>query len=107
MRSEPVPAATPSGDEAVVVAKQVGLRYVRDDRPGISRRANGQGFRYLDPEGRPLHDEVELARIKSLVIPPAWTEVRISPWQRCTRCSGLTTACGAWRYSGGAGSQSS
>lgn len=80
MRSEPVPAAMPSGDEAVAMAKQVGLRYVRDDRPGISRRANGQDLRYLDQEGRPLLDEAELARIKSLAIPPAWTEVWISPW---------------------------
>jgi DNA topoisomerase-1 len=45
------------------------------------RRAGGKskGFAYLDAEGKPIADEAGLARIKSLVIPPAWKYVRISP----------------------------
>ena len=33
----------------------------------------------LDPEGQPIRDAETLARIKSLAIPPAWTDVWISP----------------------------
>ncbi|HEY3904108.1 MAG TPA: DNA topoisomerase IB [Streptosporangiaceae bacterium] len=45
---------------------------------GIRRVRCGRGFRYLDPEShRP--DAATLARIKALVIPPAWQEVWICP----------------------------
>ncbi|MBW3572119.1 MAG: DNA topoisomerase IB, partial [Gemmatimonadetes bacterium] len=37
------------------------------------------GFEYLRGDGKPLRSETALARIKKLAIPPAWTEVRISP----------------------------
>ena len=60
-------------------ARAAGLRYVHDDRPGIRREAAKEGFRYLDARGEPVLDENTLARIKSLVIPPAWTEVWICP----------------------------
>jgi DNA topoisomerase IB len=46
--------------------------------PGIRRRRSGRGFRYLRPDGQPLKDPVALARIKALVIPPAWEDVWIS-----------------------------
>ena len=59
--------------------RTVGLRYAIDDRPGIRRVRVGSGFRYRDPHGRPVKDGPTLARIKSLVIPPAWTDVWISP----------------------------
>ncbi len=58
-------------------AKEAGLRYATDDKPGIQRKRAGTGFRYLDPEGRPVRDRETLARIKSLVIPPAWEDVWI------------------------------
>jgi DNA topoisomerase-1 len=41
--------------------------------------SKSRGFRYEDARGRPVKDEDALARIASLVIPPAWKEVRISP----------------------------
>ena len=41
-----------------------------------------RGFRYEDARGRPVREEAGLARIASLVIPPAWKDVRISPSQR-------------------------
>jgi DNA topoisomerase-1 len=59
-------------------AKDAGLRYTSDDRPGLGRRRAGKGFRYVDTEGRTIHDRRELARIRRLAIPPAWTEVWIS-----------------------------
>lgn len=58
-------------------AKAAQLRYVRDERPGIRRRAAGTGFVYLDRDDQVVEDEATLARIKSLVIPPAWTDVWI------------------------------
>ena len=60
-------------------ARAAGLRYVHDDKPGIRREPRADGFRYLDAKGEPVEDEATLARIKSLVIPPAWTEVWICP----------------------------
>jgi DNA topoisomerase I len=57
-----------------------GLTYVTDEIPGIRRIARGSGFTYRWPDGRPLKDEAELARIRSLAIPPAWRDVWISPW---------------------------
>jgi DNA topoisomerase I len=55
-----------------------GIRYVSDGKPGIRRLRAGSAFRYLKPDGTAVTDEGELRRIKSLVIPPAWTEVWIS-----------------------------
>ncbi len=63
-------------------ARAAGLRYVSDSGPGIRRKQSGKRFTYFDVEGEPVRDERELARIKSLVIPPAWTEVWICPSPR-------------------------
>jgi DNA topoisomerase-1 len=60
-------------------AKAAGLRYIDDSIPGISRRRTKSGFRYTDPRGNPIADESELARIRSLAIPPAYENVWISP----------------------------
>lgn len=73
MKRDDIPAA----DLAPIAAKLAGLRYVHDDQPGIARRPHGKKFRYLDSDGKAVTDEDTLARIKSLVIPPAWTEVWI------------------------------
>lgn len=62
-------------------ARAAGLRYVDDRSPGIARKAVRQGFRYIDSDGTPIHDETELARIRSLAIPPAWTDVWICRWR--------------------------
>lgn len=43
------------------------------------RGSKTQGFKYFDKDGAEIKDERHLARIKSLVIPPAWKAVRISP----------------------------
>ena len=64
--------------DPVESAKAAGLRYVTDTRPGIQRKKTAKGFRYVDPDGKPVRDEKTLGRIKSLVIPPAWTQVWIS-----------------------------
>jgi DNA topoisomerase-1 len=71
------PALLPT--DPLLSARLAGLRYVRDDRPGILRQKAGRGFRYVDSEGRPVRDRETLRRIRSLVIPPAWTDVWICP----------------------------
>ncbi|XVU22255.1 DNA topoisomerase IB [Actinoplanes sp. CA-054009] len=57
------------------------MRLRRSDigKPGYGRRGAGKGFTYLGTGGAALKDEDEIARIKALVIPPAWTDVWISP----------------------------
>ncbi len=50
-----------------------------DDRPGIRRLKARGSFRYIMPDGKPLTDKVEVARITSLAIPPAYTDVWIAP----------------------------
>jgi DNA topoisomerase-1 len=59
-------------------AAAAGLRYVRDDSPGIRRIRSGRGFRYLDAAGKPVSSATR-KRIDALVIPPAWTDVWIAP----------------------------
>jgi DNA topoisomerase-1 len=61
------------------VARSAGLRYATDAAEGIARVRAGRGFGYRDASGRPVRDEEVLERIRALVIPPAWTEVWISP----------------------------
>jgi len=58
-------------------ARAAHLRYVHDDRPGIRRRRAGTGFTYLGHDGKALRDRELLARIRGLVIPPAWVDVWI------------------------------
>src|SRR5215211_7819669 len=56
----------------------------RDRRANWWRRqgSKSRGFRYETADGRHVKDEEALERIRSLVIPPAWREVRISPSPR-------------------------
>ena len=67
--------------DPAATAKAAGLRYVTDRKPGMRRHAagkDGKEFEYsVDPHGEKLTDEAALGRIKSLVIPPAWTDVWI------------------------------
>ncbi len=72
-------APSPPADDPVAAAADAGLRYVTDDGPGIRRRRRGKGFSYLDVDGRPLRDAETLQRLRSLAIPPAWTDVWICP----------------------------
>ncbi len=55
----------------------MGLVYVSDTQPGLSRRRRGKGFSYRDADGQPVTDRKELARIRALAIPPAYTRVWI------------------------------
>jgi len=59
----------------VAMPALAGLRYVCDNGPAIRRRRAGKGFVYLDSKGRRVGDPAILKRIRSLAIPPAWTDV--------------------------------
>jgi DNA topoisomerase-1 len=72
-------AAGPPPPAARRDAVASGLRYVSPDSPGIQRRRAGRGFSYLDVDGRRIRSDRELARIRALAIPPAWTDVWICP----------------------------
>ena len=71
-------------------AKIAGLRYVNDNHtPGIRRIGSTRRVRYVHPNGATVSNPAELQRIKSLVIPPAWTDVWI-----CTDSRGHLQATG-------------
>src|SRR4051812_38343126 len=64
--------------DPVEAAKAASLRYVSDGAPGITRRRSGTGFTYRAPDASTVRDRETLRRIRSLVIPPAWTDVWIT-----------------------------
>ncbi|GAA3961734.1 DNA topoisomerase IB [Hymenobacter antarcticus] len=61
-------------------ARMAGLRYATDQGSGLSRKTTRAGnFTYHDAKGQKITDAKILDRIAGFVIPPAWTEVWISP----------------------------
>ncbi len=75
--------------DPVEAAVAAGLYYVMDGEPGFTRKQEGRSFVYLDLKGRPITNPRHLARLKALVIPPAWTGVWI-----CCRPNGHIQATG-------------
>ena len=78
MRKSPAPAPEVISDP-VESAQAAGLRYVSDTQPGIRRKRAGKGFAYVGADGKTIRDAKELARIRSLAVPPAYTDVWICP----------------------------
>lgn len=76
-RRATVPVAAAA--DPVVAARVAGLRHVNDASPGFRRVGSGDSVSYRDLAGRRLRDSAHLARIRSLAIPPAWTDVWICP----------------------------
>jgi DNA topoisomerase-1 len=70
--------SAPSKSGTQAFAEQASLVYITDSEPGIRRVKAGKGFSYKDPNGRAVAKSA-LARIAALAIPPAWTDVWISP----------------------------
>ena len=62
-----------------LTAKAIGLRYVSDTIPGLSRQRRGKGFGYVAPDGATCRDKITLQRIQRMVLPPAWENVWICP----------------------------
>jgi DNA topoisomerase-1 len=73
LRKKPLPT------DPALSAKAAHCRYVDDSGPGIRRAKAGKGWKFVAPDGKTIRDRDVLARIKSLVIPPAWTHVWICP----------------------------
>lgn len=68
------------GSDPKITAKSVGLRYVDDKQKGFHREKKGQKFVFIDSDGNQIKDKELLNRFKSLVIPPAYESVWISPF---------------------------
>jgi DNA topoisomerase IB len=67
-------------DEAPAQPSAVpGLRRSDPRSPGITRERDRASWVFRDPAGAVVTDEMTLARIRALAIPPAWTGVWISP----------------------------
>lgn len=79
MPSAPPPAAGSASAATPLPDELADLRYVNAAGSGFTRRRAGRGFYYLDRGGKRITDPRHLARIRALVIPPAWTDVWICP----------------------------
>jgi DNA topoisomerase-1 len=68
------------GDENLIAAaERAQLTYVSDSEPGIRRKGAPKRFWYVGPKGDKLKEGKTVQRIRALAIPPAWTDVWISP----------------------------
>ncbi|GAA2870760.1 DNA topoisomerase IB [Microbacterium arabinogalactanolyticum] len=47
--------------------------------PGLSRVRRGRGWEYRMPDGTRITDAALLERLRAMAIPPAWTDVWVSP----------------------------
>jgi DNA topoisomerase I len=60
-------------------ARHAGLHYGYDHHPGIRRRRRGRHFDYFDARGHHIVNAALIDRCRRLAVPPAWTDVWISP----------------------------
>lgn len=84
-----VAGAAPAMAAGANAAEAVGLTYVLDDVPGITRLRRGPGFAYGAADGKPVRGAAVLERIRALAIPPAWDAVWI-----CASAQGHLQATG-------------
>lgn len=69
------------GRNPLTTAKSVGLRYSINVNNGFFRVRKGEGFEFVDENRKKVRDKNALDRIQKLVIPPAWENVWISPYE--------------------------
>jgi DNA topoisomerase-1 len=67
-------------------------------RSGWRRVGSRRRFRYLGADGREITDETKLERVRALAIPPAWTDVWISPSARSKLQATGVDAAGRKQY---------
>lgn len=60
-------------------AREARLRYMGDERPGVSRELQQGKWVYRGTDGKVIRNAEVLRRIQRLAIPPAWTDVWICP----------------------------
>lgn len=69
------------GRNPQITAKSVGLRYSINVNNGFYRIRKGEVFEFVDENKKKVRDKHILERINQLVIPPAWENVWISPYE--------------------------
>src|SRR6478736_6180728 len=69
------------GRDSKITAKSVGLRYAINTNIGYYRKRKNDTFIFVDHSKKILRNKMILERIKKLVIPPAWENVWISPYE--------------------------
>jgi DNA topoisomerase-1 len=89
MKSPKSGLATSSTIQPRQDARKAGLQYVTESQPGIVRILQGKHVVYQSSRGKMIRDARTLRRIRSLAIPPAWTQVWI-----CSRAEGHIQATG-------------
>jgi DNA topoisomerase-1 len=63
------------------ILKDVRLRYSNDKKPGYTRKIINDKFVYFNTDGKKITDEATIQRINKLVIPPAYKNVWIAPYE--------------------------
>ena len=86
------------GRDPKITAKAAGLRYVSDTSPGYTRKPSGKGYGFYDKDGEPVKDKELIQRFNKLVIPPAYTNVWISPYENSHLQFTGTDAAGRKQY---------
>jgi len=62
-------------------SKKSKLKKIGEEAMSIARKRHGRGFRYFDESGKPISNKKLLKRLKSLIIPPMWSDVHICKWE--------------------------
>lgn len=63
------------------ILKNVKLRYSNDKKPGYTRKVINGKFIYFNTDGKKITDQSTIERINKLVIPPAYKNVWIAPYE--------------------------
>ena len=69
------------GSDPKITAKAVGLRYTSASAKGYHRVRKNTDFIYVDEDQKTVKDKLVIERIQKLVIPPAWENVWICPYE--------------------------
>ena len=62
-----------------MAAKSPALEFVDDGGPGITRKKAGPGWAYFDPKGKRITDRIEIDRLDTIALPPAYTDAWYCP----------------------------
>lgn len=86
------------GPEARYSQCMTRLRRSDPHSPGLTRVRRGRGFEYRTPDGARIEDPSAVAALRALAIPPAWTDVWISPHPHGHILATGTDAAGRRQY---------
>ncbi len=79
------------------LASIVGLEFITDDTPGVTRRRCGKGFRFLDPSGATITGS-QRQQLVDLAVPPAWDDVWLCPTPDGYLCASGFDGAGRKQY---------